>query len=398
MNILHVVPSMSPRAGGPVHTVLGLTGHLAKRGNNVSIFTTNLDGVGRGCVGVMDVPLDRPVRKNGVEIYYFPIQYARWAFSREFMRAIKSELKRMDITHIHSLYLFTTFITARYCHSYSVPYLLRPHGSLDISLRKEKSRILKAVYQWMIERHNWNNASYIHYTAQEEMEQAHNPLRIKAPGVIVPVGLNIQEYSNLPHYGRFRDKYPMIKENKVILFLSRINFIKGLDILVKAFGDIARMRSDVYLAIVGPDDEGYGQEVKKWLAEEGVLDRAVFTGMLLGEDKLAAFRDSDIFVLPSYTENFGIVVIEALACKLPVVISNRVNIWRELVGADAGVVVNCDPTELANALLELLDAPDRCQKLGENGRRLVEEKFTWEKVTDQMIKVYEDILNGKLQR
>jgi len=397
MNILHVIPSISPRCGGTTYAICGLTTHLAKKGHNVRIFTTNLDGVGRAIAGTMDVPLNRPILKNRVEIRYFATQYPRWVFSWDFMKALRAELKKTDIVHIHSLYLFTTSITAQYCRYYNVPYLIRPHGSLDPFLRRKRNRLVKAIYHKIIECHNWDNAAAIHYTSQEEMKLAHRPLRIKAPAIVVPNGLDLEEYSDLPPYGRFREKYPVLKGKKVLLFLSRINFKKGLDILARAFGEVARKRGDVYLAIVGPDDEGYGEKVKKWLAEEGVLDRTIFTGMLLGKDKLSAFRDSDIFVLPSYTENFGIVVIEALACNLPVVISNRVNVWREIAEADAGVVINCDPKELARALLELLDDSERCRKLGENGRRLVEQKFTWEKVTDQMIKVYEDILNGRLK-
>ena len=197
MNILHVIPSLSPRFGGPTHAVMGLTSHLAKRGNNVRIFTTNLDGAGRVIAGTMDVPLDTAVQGNGVEITYFPTQYPRWAFSWNFVRALRSELEKTDIVHIYSLYLFTTSITAHYCCFYGIPYLLHPHGSLDPFLRRRRNRTIKAVYHPTIECRNWNNAAAIHYNSQEEMELAHNALKIRAPGVVVPCALNIGEYSNL---------------------------------------------------------------------------------------------------------------------------------------------------------------------------------------------------------
>lgn len=397
MKILHVIPSISPHCGGPTHTVLDLACSLAKKSHKVKIFTTNLNGVGRAVTGILNVPLGKAIDKAGVEIRYFSTQYPRWAFSWGFMKALRVAIKWTDIVHIHYLYLFTALVTACCCHQYGVPYVLSMHGFLDPYLRK-KNRLVKAIYHHLIEQYNWNNAAAIHYHAQEEMALVHKPLKIRAPGVVIPSGLNIEEYSNLPAYGLFRQKYPVLKGKKVLLFLSRINFKKGLDILAKAFGEVVRRRSDVYLVIVGSDTEGYGDKVKKWLTEEGASDRTIFTGMLLGQDKLSAFRDSDIFVLSSYTENFGIVIIEALACNLPVVISNRVNIWREIIEADAGVVVNCDPKELAQALLKLLDNPRRCRRLGKNGRRLVEEKFTWDKVTDRMIKVYENILHEGLQR
>ena len=178
----------------------------------------------------------------------------------------------------------------------------------------------------------------------------------------------------------------------MILFLGRINFKKGLDLLALAYGIVARQRDDVHLVLAGPDNEGYGRKVRKWLTEEGVLERVTFTGMILGKTKVAALRDADVFVLPSYTENFGVAVVEAMTCGLPVVISNKVNIWNEVTEAEAGVVVNCKPNELAEALLELLDDPEYRKSLGKNGKKLVSAKFTWDKVAERMIKVYENIL------
>jgi glycosyltransferase involved in cell wall biosynthesis len=191
-------------------------------------------------------------------------------------------------------------------------------------------------------------------------------------------------------------RFPAIGNDFLILFLGRINFKKGLDLLARAYGQIARQNSKVHLAIVGPDNEGYMRQVQAWLAEECVLDRVTFTGMLLGRDKLAAFVDADVFVLPSYTENFGIAVLEAMACGLPVVISNKVNIWREIACADAGLVVNCDVGELVKALLGSMDDAERLKKQGLNGKELVQEKFTWDLAAKQMVKVYEDILNQRL--
>jgi len=126
-----------------------------------------------------------------------------------------------------------------------------------------------------------------------------------------------------------------------------------------------------------------------------VLGQTTFTGMLLGSQKMSAFRDADVFVLPSYTENFGIAVVEAMASGLPVVISNKINIWREVAEARAGLVVNCDVHEISNALLTLLVDPIRGKEMGKRGRRLVEKRFTWETVGEQMVQVYRQILSRR---
>ena len=132
-----------------------------------------------------------------------------------------------------------------------------------------------------------------------------------------------------------------------------------------------------------PNNEGFADEARVWLKEERILDRATFTGMLLGKDKLAVLRDADMFVLPSYTENFGISVVEAMACGVPVVISDKVNIWREVAGSKAGRVAPCDADRFADIILELLDNPEMARQMGENGKALVQERYQWSKVAVQ---------------
>src|SRR6185436_20783168 len=172
-----------------------------------------------------------------------------------------------------------------------------------------------------------------------------------------PPGVHVERYCDSSVDGSFRAAWPETRGRRIVLFLGRLNFKKGLDLLVRAFGEVARRRPDVHLVLAGPDDDGYGATVRRWLGAEGVLDRVTFTGMLLGRAKLAAFRDADVFVLPSYTENFGMAVVEAMACGRPVVISDHVNIWHEVAAAGAGRVTRCDAGEVAAALLGLLDDP-----------------------------------------
>ena len=202
---------------------------------------------------------------------------------------------------------------------------------------------------------------------------------MKFRGVVVPLGIDIATPTSSPDKLRadFAREWPATQGKKVILFFGRLTLKKGLDLLVKAFGRIARSRTDVHLFLAGPDDEGYGCKVRLWLQDEGVLDRATFAGMLTGKRKEAALASADIFVLPSYTENFRLAVIEALAVGIPSVISNKINIWRELSSAGAAVVVNCDAQEVASAILTLLDDAEQRSHLGEAGKRLVAEQFTW---------------------
>ena len=148
--------------------------------------------------------------------------------------------------------------------------------------------------------------------------------------------------------------------------LGRINFKKGLDILARAFAQIARNREDLHLVLAGPDSEGYGRKVRRWLADGGALKKATFTGSLEGEERLAVMQQAELFALPSYTENFGGVVTEAMASRVPVVISDQVNIWPDVLKAGAGLVVPCDAEATAQALRTVVGAASAA-----SGRRVI---------------------------
>jgi glycosyltransferase involved in cell wall biosynthesis len=270
-----------------------------------------------------------------------------------------------------------------------VPYILQPHGSLDPFLR-ERHKLRKAVYELLIERRNMEHAAGIHFTAEEERRLA-LPYIGKSRSFVVPLGIYPEEYKTLPPRGTFRREFPEVGARRIVLHLGRIHFKKGLDVLVDAFSILASKRDDVHLVLAGPDDNGYGDEIRKRIGDHGLSRRATFTGMLQGDSKLAAFADADVFALPSYTENFGISVVEAMACGLPVVISKNVNIWREIESAEAGLVTECEAGACAAALLTLLSDKTLADKSGANGRHLVAARFEWPSVARQLEVVYQDL-------
>jgi glycosyltransferase involved in cell wall biosynthesis len=212
----------------------------------------------------------------------------------------------------------------------------------------------------------------------------------------VPHGIDLSEFSDLPGKEKLRQRYPILKDKKVVLFLGRINWKKGLDILVQAYSILAKEKDNVHLMIVGNDEGGYIRKVKRWVREYGIEQRVTFTGILTGKEKLEAYAGSDIFVLPSYSENLGIAVLEAMICGLPVIISNQVGIHKEVSGAEAGIVIETNTKQLAEAIKNLLDNPHICKKMGENGKRLVDRTFRLDRVTDEMVELYEDILRKEL--
>jgi len=366
---------------------------LAARGHEVDIYTTDYNGP----QSRLDVPSNRLIHNDSVSIYYFHADTLRGWHSVSFsmMRALKNKLQRYDIVHNHSLYMFHDLIVGYYCRKYNIPYLIRTCGVLDPYIFK-RHRWRKAVFERLFERRNLRHAAALHFTTEEEKYLAEQSLPFSG-GIVVPLGIYIDDYTTLPSSGIFRKIYPKLEGKKVILFFSRINFKKGLDLLIPAFARVASERDDVHLVLSGPDNEGYGEKVRVWIHDWDLEQKVTFTGMLQGETKLAALQDADVFVLPSYSENFGIAVLEAMASCLPVVITNKVNIWREIVSADAGIVVDCDVPQLAAKLLELLKSPDRCAEMGRRGKELVTERYTWANVARMLEENYQYILTNKNQ-
>jgi glycosyltransferase involved in cell wall biosynthesis len=179
---------------------------------------------------------------------------------------------------------------------------------------------------------------------------------------------------------------------KTVLFLSRIHPKKGLDVLIPALGDLARKRDDFALVLAGSGEVQYEREIARLLVQHDIVGRTAWAGFVHGTDKSALFARSNIFVLPSYQENFGLAVAEAMAAGIPVVISDRVNIHQEVARYRAGLVTALNRGEVAAALERLLDDEALQREMGNNGQRLVREKFSWSRIGAQIAELYKNTL------
>jgi glycosyltransferase involved in cell wall biosynthesis len=397
MRILLVVHAIAPRYGGLAVMGPELASELVRQGHDVSIYTSDVDGPSR-----LKVPVDRPVISNGVGFNYFrgwtlPGPYV---VSPALWRALRDKVATFDIVHSWSVYSFSTTVAAYWCRKRNVPHMVFPHGSIDpFLLRRNRPR--KWLYTKLFAERDYRKATAVLFNTAEEMRLASDWPGLKTPEgytgstpkrFVVPVGID-SSWLVEPNAGageRLRNKFPELKGRRLIVYLGRINFKKGLDILARAFALIARDREDLHLVLAGPDSEGYGRKVRGWLADGGVLQKTTFTGSLDGEERLAAMQQAEVFALPSYTENFGGVVTEAMASRVPVVISDQVNIWPDVLKAGAGLVVPCNAEATAQALRSVLDDPARGRQMGINGRRWVAEHLPWKVVAAQMARAYEE--------
>jgi glycosyltransferase involved in cell wall biosynthesis len=382
LRILHVIGDLAPQSGGPAKAGFEMARAVARRGHEVAIYATDFG---------QPAELAHDRLQDGVRIRLFPLQAPKiWLASWPLRRALETDMPGFDVVHLHSLYLFHDWAAGPILRRYRKPYLLRPHGTLDPFIFQRR-RLKKVLFDHWFQNRLLAEAAAIHYTAEDEMRLA-TPYVHGAPGVVIPNGLDPAEYARLPAKGSFRERHPEIGNRQILLFLGRINFKKGLDILTAAVGRLKR--DDVHLVIAGPDG-GYLAETRRFVAEAGIGERTSFVGMLQGDDKLAAFADATLFLLPSYSENFGIAVVEAMACGLPVLISDRVNIWREVVADGAGMAAPPEAGAVAERLAEMLAEPGNLVRMGQAGRAAVARRYDWTAIAQRLEQVYADVIAGK---
>jgi glycosyltransferase involved in cell wall biosynthesis len=388
LRILHVQETLTPRYGGPARVLPELAREQAAAGHDVVIATTTADHPH----GVYHDPGWEKVTEN-FHIFYGTVQYmpllASWGVAKWLHRHIGD----FDIVNIHGLYRFPNTLATYLARRRGIPYVLVPHGSLDPFLyaRSTTNKLrLKRMYERVFVIPNLQKADALQYTAEEERERT-SFLNLKAPSFVVPNGLGWATYRDLPARGALRDRLG-IGAAPTVLFLGRLHVKKGFDLLIPAFDEVRKRIPDAQLMIVGPENDDHGQDVRRWVTERG-LDSAVhFVGPLVGRDVVQAYVDADVFALPSYTENFGMTVVEAMACALPVVISDQVNIHHEITAASAGLVTRCDVGQVAGAIHSLLVDADRRRAMGDMGRRLVQERYAWPAIVDALTKEYEAVI------
>jgi len=384
--LLHVVPTYLPavRYGGPIYSVHRLCKGLAEAGHDVHVFTTNVDGPNDS-----PVPLGHPTDRDGVQVSYFPSKlFRRLYWSPSMARALAREIDGFDLVHLHSVFLWPTWAAARASRRAGVPYLLSPRGMLVKDLIEAKSRLLKSAWISLVERRNVEAAAAIHVTSDIEAHDLEAfefklPEVIKVPnGVDPPAPLQASETS--------RDLASVLTKDRLILSLGRITWKKGLDRLIESMRHVP----DAHLAIVGNDDEGLVAKLARQVRDHGLTERVTFVPRSVDEaDKGALFAAAAVFVLPSLSENFANVVLEAMIHGCPVIVSRQVGAGEYAVVAGAGLTFDGTPEDLAAKICLVLGDARRARAMGEAGRRDAEANFCWPVITDRMAACYE-ILTG----
>lgn len=391
MRVLHVIPSVSPKRGGPSAALPMLMRASAAASLEVSVATTDDDGP----EGRVDVAFDEPLqRDDGATYFYFPRQLMFYTVSWPLRSWLRRHVREFDVVHVHALFSFPSVAAARAAADLGVPFVIRPLGVLNRWGMENRRRTVKRASFRRLELPLIRRAAAMHYTSEREKREAEavDPLVAATRSAIIPLPIE-QPNSSGATVDAFHGRFNEANGAHVVLFLSRIDRKKGIELLLQAFADVHREFPRAVLVIAGSGEEGYVRELHAQADRLNLGSRVLWPGFVTGADKEAAFAAATLFVLPSYSENFGIAAAEALAAGVPVLLSDQVAVADDVVDAEAGVVVRCEAGAIAAALRELLGDPELRAKVSLRGKALVEERYSLITVGAQLKNLYESVVN-----
>lgn len=387
MKVLHVIPSYEPAwaFGGTVTATSNLCRALAKQGVDVTVYTTDANGKG----GHLDVPLNQPVDLGGVKVWYFHCDFGvRKAFySRGLAKKLKEAVTDFDLVHVSAIWQWIGADVYKYCKMYSKPYVVSTHGSLS-PWPWSQSFVKKRIYWHIFGMKTIKETSAIHFTTNDERDKSLStvPILSKKQSFIVPNGIVIKRGKNIRNNLNIKD------EQFLLLFTGRIHRKKGIHFIIEAMKRVDNNKL-LFLIVGHKEDIEYANYLTR-ISEE-------LNGKVIWKESVPAnmiwdyYSSSNLFVLPSYDENFGMVVVEAMSCGLPVLISKNVCIWREVQADNAGFVVNQDVNEMAQILKKCVENPLLLREISQNARQSAESRYDINKVASLMIKAYADVLTGR---
>jgi glycosyltransferase involved in cell wall biosynthesis len=387
MRILNVIQSVNPIQGGPAEGLRQLAGAVRALGHTIEVLS--LDAPGAPWLG------EFPART-------FPIGPVKttYGYCPRLVPWLKQHAHEFDAVIIHGLWQYHGFAVWRALHGSDVPYFMYFHGMLDpwFKHRYPFKHLKKWLYWPWADYRVSRDAKAVLFTASEEARLAAKSFwlyRVKPS--VVGYGLALDGHAESGRAEDFQRAFPETNGKRIVLFLGRIHPKKGCDLLVEAFAKLASTDPTLHLVMAGPDQTGLMAGLKTLAAHCGITDRVTWTGMLQGDIKWGSLRAAEVFSLPSHQENFGIAVAEALAVGLPVLISDRVNIWREIVDDGAGLA-DSDTLTGTIATLDrwLALAPEQRLLMRQRAEQCYQNRFRIDAAARRVITTIEPHLRGAL--
>ena len=384
LNIAHILAYIADCYGGPPRVALALGREFTKLGCTISFWATG------------DTPASKKTGKDGFDINLYGASWPKsWFRSPRLIEALSCTAESFDLFHIHEVWPWPQYASAKLAHLKGIPYVFTPHGELE-AWRIRSKRVKKRVYLSLVANRILSRAACVHVVTPCEIEGVRK-IGYKGPIAVIPNGIDPEDFVDLPHPSQAEAIWPQLAGKKVVLFLSRLSREKGLDQLIPAWADVMKKSSfrDCLLVLAGPDDRGYRNVVQKLIDKYSLASKILMTGMVQGYQKMALISRSEIYTLPSYSEGFSVSVLENMAAGKPVLITPGCN-FPEVALKGAGLSVQPERRAIAEALSRLLGLPNfELEIMGQKGHDIILANYTWSIAARKMKTVYQCILDRK---
>jgi glycosyltransferase involved in cell wall biosynthesis len=358
---------------------------LLARNIEVVTVTTNDDGNGE----VLPVPLQKPVSHDGSSRIYFPMQVHAYKISLPMRRWLLKEIKNFDVVHVHAVFSFAPVMAALIARKNKIPYVIRPLGVLNHYGMTKRRSFFKRLSLAMFEGRILRDAAAVHFTSEQERIEAES-LGIKLRSVVLPLGIEpaIKSPADL-----MLSAFPALKGRRCVLYLSRIDPKKNIEALLEALMLVKKEMPAIALIICGDGDKNYISELKNLAERLNIADDIVWVGHVDGPMKASAFGAAEIFVLPSFSENFGIAPVEALSVGLPCVLAEGVAVATRVHAMGAGVSIAPTAAAVAAGILSLMSNADYRARASVQAIALAKSDYGVDTMGDRLTALYENLLS-----
>ena len=385
LKILQVLPTLNPNAGGVASAVLSLSRGLARRGHKIDIV-------------VLDDPVAPWLANSDLTLHPLGAGLTNYCYSPKLLPWLRKNGGDYDCVIVNGLWQYLSFATWRRFGGSPIPYYVFPHGMLDPWFKRTYP--LKHLKKWCYwpwaEYRVLRDAQAVIFTSEQERAEAKESFWLyRCREKISPLGVDAPTSISSSMKEDFLAKFSQLRDQQTLLFLGRLHPKKGCDIAIEALAALSGTQN-LSLVLAGPDQIGWQQELEKLTAKLGVESRVIFTGMLEGDMKQGALGNAEALLLPSHQENFGMAVVDALAAGLPVLISNRINIWREIEADRAGYVENDDVSGVKSLIERWINTPsEQRDAMRSNARQCFINRFEISRAVDSLLKILsEDIASS----
>ena len=381
MRILQVIPYLDPKRGGDVDVCCHLSMQLHEMGHDVTIATTEFG---------YDRDFGSKIEQLGIEIVRFQCVFniGLFIFTPSMKDWLDKNMDSYDIVHVQGFRSYQSNLVRRYSSIKGIPYIIQAHGSvLSLSTKMVRKKLYDVVWGHSILHQASRTVALTETEARNYAKKGVPAERIE----IIPNGIDVEHFSQ-PRKGSFRKEYRIDNGDKIILYLGRLHVTKGIELLLSSYSNLVEQFPRSRLAIVGPDD-GFERKLRKQAASLHISERVLFSGFMKDSKKMDALADADVLVAPRFS-GFPVAFLESCACGVPIVTTTRGD-EIDWIHNNVGFVVEYGVSELQNAIERLLTNDSLRRDFGENGRRIVRERFTWDIISEQFENLYKKVVRTK---